>query len=145
MASLIADEIDFYGCVTFANLKESNGKTTINGGNITTGTISGVTLQSITGSTSVRISNGRVAVFKGGSGSNPGSLAGGLRFDVDNNVPSWEAKERLFLYTNPGTALKIQSFGANMSIEAAGADNYVYAMGNWSFFDANVTAPKGGW
>ena len=144
MASLIADNINLDGYVTFTNLKTVNSKTTINGGNITSGTISGVTLQSIATSTAVVVEDGCVSVYTGGSKS-PGSMAGGLCYDTNGDESIGESKERLFLHTTPGTALKIQANGANISIEAVGSRNWVYAMGNWSFYDANVVAPKSGW
>jgi hypothetical protein len=144
MASLISGTINLNGFVTFTNLKEADGKTTINGGNITSGTISGVTLQSIAKTTAVVVEDGCVSVYTGGSKS-PGSMAGGLCYDTNGNESIGESPERLFLHTTLGTALKIQANGANISIEAVGSRNWVYAMGNWSFFDANVVAPRSGW
>ena len=62
MASLVADNIDLTGYVTFNSLKDS-GKTTINGDNITTGTIDAKLLE-IGGKKVFASKNGRFYVYE---------------------------------------------------------------------------------
>ena len=125
-----AATISFTGVVTFSDLSTA-GRTTIVGNNITSGTITGVTLRSIGYDTRVEISGGRVAIF--GSGSAWSWPVGGLLYDTNGQYP--DAPYRMYLYTNPGYAMKIEAVGGNMSI---GADGTVYAMGRWSFYGAEV-------
>jgi len=129
-ASLVANRLSFDGVITFTNIKAVQTKSVISGGTVTC-----ATLQSISNTTAVLVNNGRMEVYTGGE-SSPGKLAGGLCYDTEGNSSAGDSRNRLFLYTNSGTALKIQTFGANMSIEAEGG--WVYAMGNWSFHSATV-------
>ena len=122
--------ISFSGLVKFTDLS-SSGMTTIDGGNITSGVITGATLRSISGSTQVWIRNGAMQIYNGA-----GMLVGGVEYNTNGAGSSTEARNRVYVYTQYGTALKIETFGANMSIEANGG--YVYAMGNWSFWGADV-------
>ena len=56
-----------------------------------------------------------------GSGANtePNVPKGWLCFDKNGAGTAWEAAERVFLHSQPGVAIKIES-GGNMSIDAAG-------------------------
>ena len=96
--------ISFQGMVTFDHLSQS-GRTTINGGNITTGTISGVTLRSMAGQDS------------GFQVYNSWQLVGGIRYDSNGSGGPYEARDRMFIYTQPGWAMKLQG-GTGISIEA---------------------------
>ena len=138
MTTLIAERIELVGYVTISSL-QTPGTTNIDGGNLTSGTITGSTLRSIADSNSseVWIRNGSVLIF-GGTGTPLGNYypAGGLVYDTNGRAP--DAQYRLLLYSNTGTALKIMTLSGNMSIEAQGVNNRVYAMGNWDFSGANV-------
>ena len=126
------------GLVSFYNLANDNSSTVINGGNIRTGTISGVTLRSegsgVSGNTAsrVQVANGGVAIFP--AGSDWGSPVGGLQYDINGQAPGEPQPQhatRLFLYTNPGTAMKIRAGSPGLSIEARGGS--VFALGAWRF------------
>ena len=137
---LSSTNLQITGMVTFADLSTS-GRTTINGGNITTGIISAIDISSvtidgssITGSTFETILTGYGA---GGevkcyylSNASDNYLAGGLRLDDEGG--SGNAQYRLFLYTKNvlGTsfALKLQSAGS-MSLES-NANIYMNASGS---------------
>ena len=118
--------ITFSGMVTFADLS-SSGATTINGDNIVTGTISAITLQgneivggSITGATlrSVSSSDNGMEIYYGAVSRN--LLVGGIRFDDNGAGSSFEARYRMFIYTNSGYmdwAMKLSSAGG-MSLES---------------------------
>lgn len=127
--------ITFTGMVTFQDLSE-DGATTINGGNITTGTIRAITLEgneiiggTITGTTlqSVSGSDNGLELYYGAVSRR--LLVGGIRFDDNGAGTSDEARYRMFIYTNSGYqdwAMKLQSAGgmslesdANIYIEAA--------------------------
>ena len=56
-----------------------------------------------------------------GSGANtePNAPKGWLCFDKNGAGTAWEAAERVFLHSQPGVAIKIES-GGNMSLDAAG-------------------------
>lgn len=128
---LSSTNVQITGMVTFADLSTS-GRTTINGGNITTGIISAIDISSvtidgssITGSTFETILTGYGV---GGeikcyylSNASDTYLAGGLRLDDEGGGDN--AQYRLFLYTNNvlGTAfaLKLESAGS-MSLESGG-------------------------
>ena len=120
--------INLTGFVTFSSL-QTPGATTIDGGNVKSGTISGVTLRSVSGERAVEITDGGVNVFAWPS------MVGGLRYDTNGQAPY--AKNRVFLYSMNGTALKIEALGADLSIESVGGT--VWAMGNWNFYGATVT------
>lgn len=103
--------IQFTGMVTFSDLS-TEGQTSINGGNIAAGgTIEGVTLKSLSGSDS------GFEVCYGNKYSS--ILVGGMRYDEGGAGTDEEAKYRMFIYTQPNWALKLQS-GASMSITAEG-------------------------
>lgn len=128
---LSSTNVQITGMVTFADLSTS-GRTTINGGNITTGIISAIDISSvtidgssITGSTFETILTGygvggEVKCYYLSNASDT-YLAGGLRLDDEGG--GGDAQYRLFLYTNNvlGTAfaLKLESAGS-MSLESGG-------------------------
>ena len=133
--SISSARITFTGMVLFQDL-ETAGATTINGGNITTGTIRAITLQgndiiggTITGATlrSVSSSDNGLEIYYGAVTSR--MLVGGIRFDDNGRGTSDEARYRMFIYTNSGYqdwAMKLLSAGgmsleseANIYIEAA--------------------------
>lgn len=103
--------IQFTGMVTFSDLS-TPGQTSINGGNITAGgTIEGVTLRSLSGSDS------GFEVCYGNKYSN--TLVGGIRYDDGGSGSASEAKNRMFIYTQPSWALKLDS-GSSSSYTANG-------------------------
>lgn len=115
-----SQSITFTGVVTFQDLA-GNGTTTINGSNITSGTITGTTLVSreysdmpdwLTSRRTVAIQEGAVT-FGYDTGTNPaavGTIYGRIYTDYSNN--------RFYIGTPGGVVLKLYS-GGNMSIDAA--------------------------
>lgn len=121
--------ITFNGFVTFTNLAQTNSATVINGGNITTGTISAITLSgntiiggTITGATlrSVSSQDNGFEIYYGSVSSS--LLVGGMRFDANGAGSSIESKYRMYIYTNPGWAMKIIAH-VGLSLEA---ENLIY-------------------
>ena len=123
--------------VTFSDLSNTGGKTVINGGNVSTGTISAINIEgcNITGSIfkTILSSSGNV----GGeikmyyiNDVSDNYLAGGLRLDSDGG--NGDAQYRLFLYIEnvlgENFALKLLAAGA-MSLES-GSDIYIIANGS---------------
>lgn len=136
-AQLSSATIEITGMVTFSDLSNTGGKTVINGGNVSTGTISAINIEgcNITGSTfkTILSSSGNV----GGeikmyyiNDVSDNYLAGGLRLDSDGG--SGDARYRLFLFTEnvlgENFALKLDAAGA-MSLES-GSDIYIIANGS---------------
>ena len=151
---LSSTNVRITGMVTFTDLSTS-GRTTINGGNITTGVISAIDISSvtidgssITGSTFETIlsaygvggeiqcyylSNTSSTYLAGGlrlddeGGSGDSNLAGGLRLDDEGG--SGDSKYRMFLYTRNALgvafALKLESAGS-MSL-SSGNSLWMYA------------------
>ena len=134
---LSSTNVQITGMVTFADLSTS-GRTTINGGNITTGIISAIDISSvtidgssITGSTFETILTSRGI---GGeikcyylSNASESYLAGGLR--LDDMGDSGDSQYRMFLYTKSALdvpfALKLESAGS-MSL-SSGNSLWMYA------------------
>lgn len=119
--------ISFSGMVTFTDLS-TQGQTVINGGNIAAGgTISGVTLQSMSGMDSgFEVCYGTRYSYQ---------LVGGLKYDANGSGSSTEAATRMFLYTQSGWALKLDSgssasFTANGLLYQRGANGAVLSGGN---------------
>lgn len=119
--------ISFSGMVTFTDLS-TQGQTVINGGNIAAGgTISGVTLQSMSGMDSgFEVCYGTRYSYQ---------LVGGLKYDANGSGSSTEAATRMFLYTQSGWALKLDSgssasFTANGLLYQRGANGSVLSGGN---------------
>lgn len=139
---LSSANLTFTGYATFTSLQTS-GATIINGANVSTGTISAINIQgcNISGSTfSTTLSS------TGGVGGeircywlSTAYLAGGMRLDVDGNVPVGSSPYRLFIYTQTvqGIAfvLKLQSAG-NMSL-ASGQGVFIEGVQQ-----VNITAPQ---
>ena len=115
---LSSQSISFSGMVTFSDLSTS-GETTINGDNITTGTIRSI-LQSN------GIWGGEIEFCY----MNSSYTAGGIRLDANGAGSQYENRYRMFIYTNyirgVSFAMKLQSAGG-ISIEA---DDNIYIYGN---------------
>ena len=134
---LSSTNVQITGMVTFTDLSTS-GRTTINGGNITTGVISAIDISSVTiDGSSITGSTFETILSAYGVGgeiqcyylSNTSStyLAGGLRLDDEGG--SGDSQYRLFLYTKTALgvsfALKLESAGS-MSLES-GDSLWMYA------------------
>lgn len=134
---LSSTNVQITGMVTFTDLSTS-GRTTINGGNITTGIISAIDISSVTiDGSSITGSTFETILSAYGVGgeiqcyylSNTSStyLAGGLRLDDEGG--SGDSQYRLFLYTKTALgvsfALKLESAGS-MSLES-GDSLWMYA------------------
>lgn len=134
---LSSTNVQITGMVTFTDLSTS-GRTTINGGNITTGVISAIDISSVTiDGSSITGSTFETILSAYGVGgeiqcyylSNTSStyLAGGLR--LDDKGDSGDSKYRMFLYTRTALgvsfALKLESAGS-MSL-SSGTSLWMYA------------------
>ncbi len=134
-----AKNIEFLGVVTFKSLLD--GETVIDGGNIKTGTISGIEMRGNTfyctlirdGETSGR-HEGEIILLHKEEGEKA-YVAGGLRIDDEGEGGTWETRRRIILYAQNGVALKLDST-SNLSIEAGGL---VYMAGAEA---ASIAAPK---
>lgn len=121
---LSSQSISFSGMVTFSDLSTS-GWTTINGDNITTGTIEAIDIYGCTieGSTfkSVLKANGTVGGEIEFCYLNTNYVAGGIRLDDQGAGTEYERAYRMFIYTNyvqgVGFAMKLQS-ASGISMEA---------------------------
>ena len=121
---LSSQSISFSGMVTFSDLSTS-GETTINGDNITTGTIEAIDIYGCTieGSTfqSVLQANGTVGGEIQFCYLNTRYVAGGIRLDDLGAGTEYERAYRMFIYTNyvrgVGFAMKLQS-ASGISVEA---------------------------
>ena len=121
---LSSQSISFSGMVTFSDLSTS-GETTINGDNITTGTIEAIDIYGCTieGSTfqSVLQANGTVGGEIEFCYLNTNYVAGGIRLDDQGAGTEYERTYRMFIYTNyvqgVGFAMKLQS-ASGISMEA---------------------------
>ena len=110
-AAISSQNIYFTGMVTFTDLS-TQGQTVINGGNIAAGgTISGVTMRSLSGEDSgFQICSGTRNYYQ---------LVGGIRYDTNGAGTESEARNRMFIYTQSGWAMKLES-GSSASFEANG-------------------------
>ena len=121
---LSSQSISFSGMVSFTDLSTS-GWTTINGDNITTGTIEAIDIYGCTieGSTfkSVLKANGSVGGEIEFCYLNTNYVAGGIRLDDQGAGTEYERTYRMFIYTNyvqgVGFAMKLQS-ASGISMEA---------------------------
>ena len=121
---LSSQSISFSGMVSFTDLSTS-GWTTINGDNITTGTIEAIDIYGCTieGSTfkSVLKANGTVGGEIEFCYLNTNYVAGGIRLDDQGAGTEYERAYRMFIYTNHvggvGFAMKLQS-ASGISMEA---------------------------
>ena len=121
---LSSQSISFSGMVSFTDLSTS-GWTTINGDNITTGTIEAIDIYGCTieGSTfqSVLQANGTVGGEIQFCYLNTRYVAGGIRLDDQGAGTEYERTYRMFIYTNyvqgVGFAMKLQS-ASGISMEA---------------------------
>ncbi len=129
---LSSQSISFSGMVTFTDLSTS-GWTTINGDNITTGTIEAIDIYGCTieGSTfqSVLKANGSVGGEIEFCYLSTSYVAGGIRLDDRGAGTEYERTYRMFIYTNyvrgVGFAMKLQS-ASGISMEAD-ENVYLYA------------------
>lgn len=110
-AAISSQTIYMTGVVTFTNLS-TQGQTVINGGNIAAGgTISGCTLRSLSAEDGgLQICYGSRSYYQ---------LVGGIKYDTNGAGTDDEAKNRMFIYTQNGWAMKLQS-GASASWTATG-------------------------
>lgn len=122
--TISSQSISFSGMVTFSDLSTS-GWTTINGDNITTGTIEAI---DITGCTITGSTFRSILTAGGGVGGeiemyylNTYYLAGGIRLDDNGAGTTSERRYRMFIYTDyvagVGFAMKLQS-ASGMSLQA---------------------------
>lgn len=124
-ASISSQVIKFSGMVTFTDLEDS-GSTTINGDNITTGTISAIDIDGcyITGSIfqSVLSSGGRIGGEIEMCYIDDTIVAGGIRLDDRGAGTETERSHRMFIYTESAFgidfALKLQA-ASGISLDAA--------------------------
>lgn len=122
--TISSQSISFSGMVTFSDLSTA-GWTTINGSNITTGTIQAIDITSctITGSTfrSILYADGGVGGELEMYYLNTNYLAGGIRLDDNGAGTASERAYRMFIYTDyvagVGFAMKLQS-ASGMSLQA---------------------------
>lgn len=127
-----SQNISFSGYVTFTSLATA-GSTTIDGGNITTGTISAINISgcTIAGSLfrSILDYNGTISGRLSMCYLNEAYEAGGIRLDDQGAGTDTEARYRMFIYTKQvggvAFAMKLQSAGG-VSIKA-GANVYISA------------------
>ena len=108
--NIIADGINLNGYVTFTNLSEK-GKTTINGGNITSGTIRGIEIISSVNDNTNRVS----MVGDGNYYYSPIKLAGKIAFDSNGEGTEESARDRFLIQSLNSYVLKLLSTG-DMSI-----------------------------
>lgn len=116
--------ISFSGMVVFSDLSRS-GRSTINGDNITTGTISAITISACDVNSSVFRTNLAANGTIGGEiemcYTGDQYVAGGIRLDDQGAGTAIESKYRMFIYTNSVKgvpfALKLESAGS-MSFES---------------------------
>ena len=140
-ASISSQVIRFSGMVTFDDL-EGSGTTTINGDNISTGTISAIDIDGcyITGSIfqSVLSSSGRVGGEIEMCYIADTVVAGGIRLDDMGAGTSTERSHRMFIYTESAYgidfALKLQA-ASGMSLDAA--ENIAILAGTVVTIEAN--------
>ena len=124
---LSSGEIKITGMVTFTDLS-TEGRTIINGGNITTGTISAINIMgcTITGSTINSLSgmDGGFRVYFGSSIA-PDRLVGGIRYDDRGVAADYQPRYRLLLYTANQWALQLNS-ATSIGLVSPG-DIYLYS------------------
>jgi hypothetical protein len=132
--SISSEKISFSGMVTYSDLSGS-GRTTINGDNITTGTISAITIDactiSATLSSKATTSDGQIKMCY----PDAGTVVGGIRLDALGAGTEFENQYRMYVYTTGIFSLKLKS-KASMSLES---DAAVYIDGGKS---ATIKAPK---
>ena len=108
--NVIADGINLNGYVTFTSLSQE-GKTTINGGNITSGTIRGIEIIS-----SINDNTNRVKMVGDGNYYySPTTLAGKIAFDSNGEGTEESARDRFLIQSLNSYVLKLLSTG-DMSI-----------------------------
>lgn len=154
--SISSAVISFDGMVLFTDLETDNRYTVINGGNVSTGTISAITMEgneiiggTITGTTirSVSTEDSGFEIYYGSVRTR--NLVGGMRYDDGGAGTSTEARNRMFVYTENGWALKLYSDGP-LSMESyehmyIGAGDYLtlQADGELNIYDPQIYPASG--
>lgn len=132
--TISSKSISFSGMVTYTDLRTA-GRTTIDGGNIKTGTISAITIDacliSATLSAGDSTSDGQIRMCYPSAG----TVVGGIRLDALGAGTEFENQYRMYVYTTGVFSLKFQS-KASMSLES---DASVYIEGGKT---AMIKAPK---
>ena len=124
--TIASARISFSGMVTFSDLRNKNSYTTINGSNITTGTIQAIDIDACTITSTLLTgeseSSGQIKMYDEESD----KVVGGIRLDnqgADNDV---ENKYRMFVYTTGDFSLKLES-EARLSLESSESSIHIEA------------------
>lgn len=139
-ASLVASQINLTGYVTFTSLSTA-GQTTINGGNITTGTIYGIrigaspySLSEVSALPAGTIAGGVVRSRQGTSGREVRVQDGGLdMYSGATNMGSLyiDTSDSNAVWLQGRNKLKLSTLSGDISINAS-SGRTVYADGNWT-------------
>jgi hypothetical protein len=127
--------IEFSGMVTFMDL-ETTGSTTINGDNITTGTITAITLNSCVQNMMVRADStisGEMNFYY--YVATEGTKGGGIQINDQGAGTPEDSMFRIIYYTENGVSMKLVS-AANLSMTAAGII-YMQSMTSKIFLDGS--------
>ena len=139
---LSSASITFSGMVTFSDLYTA-GRTTINGGNITTGTIEAIDISgcTITGSEfkSVLSENGYNSGTLTFYYQTTSYLAGGIELDDNGSGTTFESKYRMFLYTN-----SVRGVAFGLKLQSAGSTSIEANQGIYIYGSSYVTFDSGG-
>lgn len=109
-----SSKLEIDGLVTIGNL--TDGTTTISGSNITTGTIRGIRVEAMYGGAGCVMDDGGIQFYDWDNWWD-GTLCGVISYDSYGDGTAEEARNRMWIRTSNGYAMKIQSSG-DMSIEA---------------------------
>lgn len=139
---LSSASISFSGMVTFSDLSTS-GRTTINGGNITTGTIEAIDISgcTITGSefksvlTSSGYNSGTLSFYY----QTESYLAGGIVLDDTGSGGIYESRYRMFLYTN-----NVRGVAFGLKLQSAGSTSIEANQGVYIYGSSYITLDSGG-
>lgn len=139
---LSSASISFSGMVTFSDLSTS-GRTTINGGNITTGTIKAIDISgcTITGSefksvlTSRGYNSGTLSFYY----QTESYLAGGIVLDDTGSGEIYESRYRMFLYTN-----NVRGVAFGLKLQSAGSTSIEANQGVYIYGSSYITLDSGG-
>ena len=104
--TISSSKVNISGFVTFSDLSTS-GRTTINGGNITSGTIRGIEIISSVNDNTNRVS----MVGDGNYYYSPTKLAGKIAFDSNGEGTEWSARDRFLIQSLNQYVLKLLSTG----------------------------------
>lgn len=109
-----SNKIEIEGYVTFSNLKD--GTTTISGSNIKTGTIQGIRVEAMSGGAGCVMDGGGIQFYDWDNWWS-GTQCGAISYDSYGSGGASDARNRMWIRTINGYAMKIQSDG-DMSLEA---------------------------